>query len=73
MTVWIWAILSDLLRTRWTLIVTQALIGVMVCIMMTVWTQKPGSTPLGVAYAGYFIAYIPLGTAPLIFAWLADM
>lgn len=60
-------------RTRWTLIVAQGLLGVLVCVMMTVWTQKPGSSPLSLAYAGYFLAYIPLGTAPLIFAWLSDM
>ncbi|KAJ1325889.1 MFS transporter ACS family pantothenate transporter [Microdochium nivale] len=71
--VWIWAILSDLFRTRWTLIVAQGLLGVLVCVMMTVWTQKPGSSPLSLAYAGYFLAYIPLGTAPLIFAWLSDI
>jgi MFS family permease len=71
--VWIWAILSDVLQTRWTLIIVQGLIGVMVCIMMTIWTSQPGSTPLAVAYAGYFIAHLALGTAPLIFAWLSDL
>ncbi|KAH8896357.1 major facilitator superfamily transporter [Thozetella sp. PMI_491] len=71
--VWIWAISSDLLGTRWILIVAQAAIGVMVCIMMTVWTSHPKSVPLATAYAGYFLAYVCLGTAPLIFAWLSDL
>lgn len=71
--VWIWALLSDYLRTRWTLIVVQALIGLIPCIMMSIWTSSPGSTPIGVAYASYFISYLPLGTAPLIFSWLADL
>lgn len=71
--VWIWALLSDYLRTRWTLIVVQALIGLIPCIMMSIWTSSPGSTPISVAYASYFISYLPLGTAPLIFSWLADL
>ncbi|KAI0126847.1 major facilitator superfamily transporter [Xylariales sp. AK1849] len=71
--VWIWAILSDLLRTRWTLIVAQAVIGLVPCIAMSVWTASPNTTPLATAYASYFISYLCLGTAPLIFAWLSDL
>lgn len=71
--VWVWAILSDLLRTRWTLIVTQAAIGLIPCIAMSVWTSHPATTPLATAYASYFISYLCLGTAPLIFAWLSDL
>ncbi|KAK6069316.1 pantothenate transporter [Seiridium cupressi] len=71
--VWIWAILSDLLRTRWILIVTQAVIGLIPCIAMTIWTSHPDTTSLATAYASYFISYLTLGTAPLIFAWLSDL
>ncbi|KAK8113849.1 Major facilitator superfamily domain- general substrate transporter [Apiospora kogelbergensis] len=71
--VWIWAILSDLLRTRWTLIVAQAVIGIIPCIVLSIWTSHPDSTPLAAAYASYFISFLCLGTAPLIFAWLSDL
>lgn len=71
--VWIWALLSDFFETRWTLIVLQAVIGIVPCIIMSVWTSHPLTTPLTAAYAAYFISYICLGTAPLIFAWLSDL
>ncbi|KAI1406384.1 putative allantoate permease [Hypoxylon fuscum] len=71
--VWIWAILSDLLRTRWTLIVAQAVIGLVPCIAMSIWTSHPDTTSLATAYASYFISYVTLGTAPLIMAWLSDL
>ncbi|KAI0378174.1 putative allantoate permease [Hypomontagnella monticulosa] len=71
--VWVWAILSDLLRTRWTLIVAQAVIGLVPCIAMSIWTTHPDTTSVATAYASYFISYLTLGTAPLIFAWLSDL
>ncbi|XHG06199.1 hypothetical protein AWENTII_009401 [Aspergillus wentii] len=71
--VWIWALLSDYLHTRWTLIIIQAIIAIIPCIIMSIWTTHPITVPLSAAYASYFLAYIPLGTAPLIFAWLADL
>ncbi|KAF6830192.1 pantothenate transporter [Colletotrichum plurivorum] len=71
--VWVWAILSDLLMTRWTLIIVQAVIGLAVCIAMSVWSTHPTTTPLGTAYASFFIIFTAMGTAPLIFAWLADL
>lgn len=71
--VWIWALLSDYLRTRWTLIVLQAVIGIVPCIIMSIWTSHPNTVALSAAYASYFISYICLGTAPLIFAWLSDL
>ncbi|KAJ5366298.1 hypothetical protein N7541_000239 [Penicillium brevicompactum] len=71
--VWIWALLSDFLETRWTLIVLQAVIGIIPCIIMSAWTANPDSVALSAAYASYFISYICLGTAPLIFAWLSDL
>lgn len=40
---------------------------------MSIWTTQPLSTPLATAYASYFISYLALGTAPLIFAWLSDL
>lgn len=71
--VWIWALLSDFLETRWTLIVIQAIIGIIPCIIMSAWTADPTSVALSAVYASYFISYICLGTAPLIFAWLSDL
>ncbi|EXF81121.1 major facilitator superfamily transporter [Colletotrichum fioriniae PJ7] len=71
--VWIWAILSDLFMTRWTLIVVQAVIGIACCIAMSVWSSHPTTTPLATAYASNFILFTAMGTAPLIFAWLADI
>ncbi|KAJ6445036.1 allantoate permease [Purpureocillium lavendulum] len=71
--VWIWAFLSDILRTRWLLIVAQAFIAIIGGIILSIWTTHPTGTPLSAAYAGYFISFIPLGTAPLIWAWLSDL
>lgn len=71
--VWIWALLSDVIESRWTLIVTQALIGIVTCIVMSIWTSHPEKVGLAGAYASYFIAFTCLGTAPLIFAWLSDL
>jgi MFS family permease len=71
--VWIWALLSDFLESRWTLIVTQAVIGIVTCIVMSIWTSHPDSVDLSAAYASYFIAFTCLGTAPLIFSWLSDL
>lgn len=71
--VWIWALLSDFLRTRWTLVVVQGIIGIIPCIIMSIWTSHPSAVPLSGAYASYFISFICLGTAPLIFAWLSDL
>lgn len=71
--VWIWALLSDYFETRWALIVIQAVIGIVPCIIMSIWTTHPLSVGLSAVYASYFISYICLGTAPLIFAWLSDL
>jgi MFS family permease len=51
----------------------QGIIGIIPCIIMSIWTSHPGAVPLSGAYASYFISYICLGTAPLIFAWLSDL
>ncbi|TVY84691.1 putative transporter SEO1 [Lachnellula suecica] len=71
--VWIWALLSDYLQTRWTLIVAQAVIGIIPCIIMSIWTSHPASVALSAVYASYFICFLTLGTAPLIFSWLSDL
>ncbi|RFU24354.1 hypothetical protein B7463_g11988, partial [Scytalidium lignicola] len=71
--VWIWALLSDYFETRWTLIVLQAIIGIIPCIIISIWTSHPGSVSVSAVYASYFISYICLGTAPLIFSWLSDL
>ncbi|KAH8651570.1 putative allantoate permease [Tricladium varicosporioides] len=71
--VWIWALLSDYFQTRWVLIVAQAVIGIIPCIIMSIWTRHPASVALSAVYASYFICYLALGTAPLIFSWLSDI
>lgn len=71
--VWIWAILSDILQTRWTLIVIQSVIGLIPAIVMSIWTRHSDSVPISAAYASYFISYMCLGTAPLLMAWLSDL
>lgn len=71
--VWIWALLSDYLQTRWTLIVLQMGLGIIPCLIMSIWTSNPSSIPLWAVYASYFMSFICLGTAPLIFAWLSDL
>ncbi|KAJ2975006.1 hypothetical protein NQ176_g5759 [Zarea fungicola] len=71
--VWVWAFMSDFLRTRWLLIIVQALIAIMVGIIMSVWTTNPSGTPLSAAYAAFFMQRIALGTAPLIWSWLSDL
>ncbi|KAF6840162.1 pantothenate transporter [Colletotrichum musicola] len=53
--------------------VVFAVIGLAVCIAMSVWSTHPTTTPLGTAYASFFIIFTAMGTAPLIFAWLADL
>jgi hypothetical protein len=35
--VWIFAFGSDLLRTRWLMLIPQCLIGLTACIIMTIW------------------------------------
>ncbi|KPM44466.1 hypothetical protein AK830_g2096 [Neonectria ditissima] len=71
--VWIWALLSDFFETRWLLIILQAIIGIVTCIVMSIWTSHPNSVGLSAAYASYFISFTCLGTAPLIFSWLSDL
>ncbi|KAK4198749.1 putative transporter [Triangularia verruculosa] len=71
--VWIWAILSDVFQTRWTLVVAQAAIGLIPCIIMSVWTSHPDTTPLSSAYASYLMTYLSLGTAPLVMSWLSEL
>lgn len=71
--VWIWAIMSDMFQTRWTLLVAQGVIGLIPAIAMSIWTRNPGSTPIATAYASYFLSYLVLGTAPLIMSWLSDL
>lgn len=70
--VWIWAILSDYFQTRWTLILAQAGIGLIPNIIMIIWTRQPVSVGISAAYASFFISYITLGTAPLIFCTYTD-
>ncbi|ODH26465.1 hypothetical protein ACO22_04595 [Paracoccidioides brasiliensis] len=71
--VWVWVLLSDFMETRWTLIVAQAVLGTIPCIIMSIWTSHPTKIAVSAAYASYFISCICLGTAPLIFSWLSDI
>lgn len=71
--VWVWAILSDYFETRWTLIIAQAVIGLIPDIIMSVWTRNPAALALSGVYSSFFINYTCLGTAPLIFSWLSDI
>lgn len=73
MFVWVWAILSDILQVRWQLIIVQTVLGLIPGIIMSIWTSEPNKVSLSAAYAGYFMNYVVLGTAPLLFSWLADM
>jgi len=50
-----------------------AFIAIIAGIILSIWTTHPTGTPLSAAYAGYFLSHIPLGTAPLIWAWLSDL
>lgn len=49
------------------------IIGLVPCIIMSIWTLHPSKLPISAAYASYFISYMTLGTAPLIFAWVSDL
>jgi hypothetical protein len=71
--VWVWALISDYFQVRWQLIIVQASIATIPAIMMTIWTRQFDQLSISVAYVGYFMMYMVLGTAPLIFSWLADL
>lgn len=66
--VWVWAYISDVCQTRWLVVVAQAIIGIIPCIIMSIWT-----VPLSAKYFAYFCTYISLATAPPIFAWMSDL
>jgi hypothetical protein len=71
--VWFWAFVSDRLQARWPLIAIQLVAALIPGSIMSAWTRHPGSVGRSAAYAAYFLNYMVLGTAPLLFAWLADM
>lgn len=71
--IWIWSITSDVFQIRWTLMVLQAVIGIIPCIIMSIWTSHPTAVAVSAAYASYFMTYIAVGITPLLFAWLADL
>lgn len=50
-----------------------AVIGLVPCTIMSVWTAHPDDTPLSAAYASYFMTYMSLGTTPLVMSWLSDL
>jgi hypothetical protein len=55
------------------LTVIPAVIGLVPCTIMSVWTAHPDDTPLFAAYASYFMTYVSLGTTPLVMSWLSDL
>ncbi|KAK4466849.1 putative transporter [Cladorrhinum samala] len=71
--VWVWAILSDVFQTRWTLIVAQAFIGLIPSIIMSRWTSHPDTTAVFWAYTSYLMTFLSLGTAPLVMSWLSQL
>jgi len=50
-----------------------AVLGLVPCTIMSVWTAHPDDTPLSAAYASYFMTYMSLGTTPLVMSWLSDL
>ena len=52
---------------------TLAIIGLIPCTIMSVWTAHPVKTPISNAYASYFMMYLSLGTTPLVMSWLSDL
>jgi hypothetical protein len=54
-------------------VVIPAVIGLVPCTIMSVWTAHPDDTPLSAAYASYFMTYMSLGTTPLVMSWLSDL
>lgn len=71
--VWVWVIASDWLQVRWPLIIAQAAIALVPLMTSSVWTRHSSSVSLAAPHASYFTQFTVLGTAPLIFSWLADM
>ncbi|KAH7014411.1 major facilitator superfamily domain-containing protein [Microdochium trichocladiopsis] len=71
--VWIWAIISDCMQIRWQLIVAQCTLALVPTLMMSIWSALPSQMSDTTAYAGFFLNFIVLGTAPLLFSWLADI
>ncbi|KAH8845166.1 hypothetical protein MCOR21_010576 [Pyricularia oryzae] len=65
--------LSDLFQSRWTIFMAQAIIGLFATIYMTVWTAHPDTTPIGGAYASYFMLYMTIGVTLIVTAWLSDL
>ncbi|KAI6379114.1 hypothetical protein MCOR25_002094 [Pyricularia grisea] len=65
--------LSDLFQSRWTIFMAQAIIGLFATIYMTVWTAHPDTTPIGGAYASYFMLYMTIGVSLIVMAWLSDL
>ncbi|KAL7420923.1 hypothetical protein Q5752_004877 [Cryptotrichosporon argae] len=66
--VWIFATSSDIFRTRWPMLMTQCIIGIPTCIMLTIW-----DIPTGAKYWCYFSMYICTASGPCLWAWLSDM
>ncbi|PVH89835.1 allantoate permease [Cadophora sp. DSE1049] len=72
-TVWMWAMLSDFFVNRWLFIIAQCLIGLIPCIIMSIWTSNPDKVALSAAYASYFMTYTVLGMGPLQWSYMSDI
>ncbi|KAL1406257.1 hypothetical protein Q8F55_007952 [Vanrija albida] len=66
--VWFWSFSSDILKTRWTILLAQCIIGIPGAIIMTVW-----NVPDAAKYYSYFILYCVAAGGPPLWAWLSDM
>ncbi|WWD20560.1 hypothetical protein CI109_105036 [Kwoniella shandongensis] len=66
--VWGWGYLSDLLRSRWIVIMAQVVLGLIPGIIMSIW-----DVPIGAKYFSYFLCFTFISTSPPLFAWLSDM
>ncbi|KAK3318729.1 major facilitator superfamily transporter [Apodospora peruviana] len=73
LTLWIWGTISDIFQVRWQLLVVESIIGIIPGIIMIVWTAHPTTTPIGAAYASYFVLFASNSTAILVLSWAADL
>ncbi|TXT08635.1 hypothetical protein VHUM_02763 [Vanrija humicola] len=66
--VWFWSFASDILKTRWTILLAQCIIGIPGAIIMTIW-----NVPDAAKYYSYFLLYCVAAGGPPLWAWLSDM
>ncbi|KAG7109192.1 MFS transporter PfmaC like protein [Verticillium longisporum] len=72
-TLWFWCSLSDMLESRWTILIVQCVIALIPAVTMTTWTWNSENVPLNAAYASFFIANTCLAGGNIFMAWLAEL